>query len=82
MKDQKLNLIDENNSPLYRIMSIYNSDAPNKGFANNICAFHIGNGIVISVAHNLRVLDQLPWMVSNNFYQNELRAKISATDYT
>ena len=64
MKDKKLELINENNSPLFRIMSVYNSSAPNKAFANNICAFHIGKGIIVSVAHNLRALDRLPILLS------------------
>lgn len=80
MKDKKLQLIDENNSPLFRIMSVYNSTAPNKAFANNICAFHIGKGIIISVAHNLRALDRLPLVLSDSFYQNELLTKINAAD--
>jgi hypothetical protein len=80
MKDKKLNLINESNSPLFRIMSIYNSSTPNKGFANNICAFHVGKGIILSVAHNLRTLDRLPLILSNSFYQNELLTKINAAD--
>lgn len=76
MKAKKLQLIDENSSPLFRIMSIYNSDAPSKMFANNICAFHIGKGIIISVAHNIRSIERLPLIVSDNFYQNELRNKL------
>lgn len=80
MKAEKLKLIDENSSPLFRIMSVYNSGAPNKGFTNNICAFHVGKGIIISVAHNLRQLDPLPSLLSDNFYQNELRNKIAAAD--
>jgi len=81
MKEQKLRLIDENHSPLHRVMSVYNSDQPNKKFGNNICAFHIGNGLIISVAHNLRTLDPLPLMLSDNYYQNELRAKIPTVDH-
>lgn len=80
MKDKKLKLIDENSSPLFRIMSVYNSSAPNKAFANNICAFHIGKGIIVSVAHNLRALDRLPLLLSDSFYQNELLNKINAAD--
>jgi len=82
MKLKKLELINENTSPLFRIMSIYNSSAPNKAFANNICAFHIGKGIIVSVAHNLRALDRLPLLLSNSFYNNELRNKISVGDRT
>lgn len=80
MKDKKLQLIDENTSPLFRIMSIYNSSTPNKAFANNICAFHVGNGIILSVAHNLRKLDRLPHILSDHFYQSELLTKINAAD--
>lgn len=80
MKDKKLELINENSSPLFRIMSVYNSSAPNKAFANNICAFHIGKGIIVSVAHNLRAFDRLPLLLSDNFYKNELINKISGSD--
>ena len=55
MKDKILELINEQQSPLFRVMSVYNENEPIKRqFANNICAFHIGNGYVLSVAHNLR----------------------------
>jgi len=77
----KISLIDENTSPLQRIMSVYNSKAPMKGFANNICAFHLGNGIIMSVAHNLRLFDGLPWMLSNRFCQNELKTKLHMSDH-
>lgn len=80
MKDKKLKLIDENSSPLFRIMSVYNSNKPNKSFTNNICAFHIGKGIIVSVAHNLRTLDRLPLLISDHYYQNELRNKIDLAD--
>ena len=50
-KNQKLDLINENNSPLHRIMSIFSTDIKlRRFFKNNISAFHIGNGIVVSVA--------------------------------
>ena len=80
MKNQKFELIDENSSPLFRIMSVYNVNGNNLAFTNNICAFHIGNGIVISVAHNLRTIDALPIMLSESFFQNELIAKINSYD--
>ncbi|MEO0037696.1 MAG: hypothetical protein RIQ59_907 [Bacteroidota bacterium] len=80
MKDKKMELINENSSPLFRIMSVYNSSAPNKAFSNNICAFHIGKGIIVSVAHNLRALDRLPLLLSDNFYRNELYNKIGIAD--
>ena len=47
-------LIDVNKSPLTRIMSVFDETVPGKrAFENNICATHIGNGIVISVAHSI-----------------------------
>ncbi len=49
-------LIDEQTSPLQRMMWIYNVDEPQKrSFENNMCTFHIGNGYFLSVAHNLRL---------------------------
>jgi hypothetical protein len=49
-------LIDEQTSPLQRLMWIYNIDEPQKRtFENNVCTFHIGNGYLLSVAHNLRL---------------------------
>ncbi|GHT41079.1 hypothetical protein AGMMS49965_10330 [Bacteroidia bacterium] len=80
MKDKKLQLINENSSPLFRIMSVYNSNTANRVFTNNICAFYIGNGIVVSVAHNLRLLDILPCILSESFYQSELLPKINVAD--
>tara|TARA_B110000114_G_C15021392_1_gene369043 strand:- start:34 stop:1059 length:1026 start_codon:yes stop_codon:yes gene_type:complete len=55
MKEQLLNLIEEQTSPLFRIMSVFNQTEPGRrNFENNIIAFHIGNGFVLSVAHNLK----------------------------
>lgn len=80
MKNLKLSLIDENSSPLFRIMSVYNSNASNKIFANNFCAFHVGKGIIISVAHSLRAFDRLPAVISESFYQKEIVDKIIMKD--
>ena len=56
MKRQKLKLVDEQSSPLFRITSVFNHDNPSsRKFSNNICAFHIGNGYILSVAHNLKI---------------------------
>jgi len=55
MITEKLNLINEQTSPLFRLMWIHNVDEPaRRHFDNNISAFHIGNGVLLSVAHNLR----------------------------
>jgi hypothetical protein len=52
---RKLELINDQTSPLFRIMYIHNSNNPiRRQFDNNICAFHIGNGFIMSVAHNLK----------------------------
>jgi hypothetical protein len=55
MLQQQLELTHEQTSPLFRIMWIQNRNEPNRRhFENNICAFHIGNGLILSVAHNLK----------------------------
>ena len=55
MKSQKIELINDLSSPLFRIMSIYNDNDPlRRQYENNICAFHIGNGYILSVAHALK----------------------------
>lgn len=55
MQKQKLELTNEQTSPLFRIMWIHNVAEPHRRqYDNNICAFHIGNGFVLSVAHNLK----------------------------
>lgn len=73
MINKKLALIDEHTSPLFRIMWVYNSDDRNrKHFGNNICAFHIGNGNIISVAHNLRTESRLLNSMDEELFQNEI----------
>ncbi len=55
MLTQQLELTNEQTSPLFRIMWIHNVTEPHRRhYDNNICAFHIGNGLILSVAHNLR----------------------------
>ncbi|THU31623.1 hypothetical protein FAM09_28795 [Niastella caeni] len=55
MKAQKLAAINDMTSPLFRIMSVYNENEPNRRqIDNDICAFHIGNGYILSVAHALK----------------------------
>ncbi len=55
MLTQQLELTNEQTSPLFRIMWIHNVTEPHRRhYDNNICAFHIGNGFILSVAHNLR----------------------------
>ncbi|MDP4001080.1 MAG: hypothetical protein Q8P83_02470 [bacterium] len=69
----KQEIVHEQKSPLFRIMSIYNIDEPSKrAFGNNICAFHIGNGYILSVAHNLRLTAGAPGSLSESEYQDLL----------
>lgn len=73
MLNKKLDLINEQTSPLFRIMWIYNVNEPDrKQFDNNICAFHIGNGFVLSVAHNLKTEAQFFKSIDNEIYNKEI----------
>src|SRR5215213_7056837 len=55
MKAQKLAAINDMTSPLFRIMSVHNANDPQRRqIDNDICAFHIGNGYILSVAHTLK----------------------------
>jgi hypothetical protein len=73
MINKKHALIDEQTSPLHRIMWIYNVDEPQRrSFENNICAFHIGNGYFLSVAHNLRIQAGFFRSIDAELYKKEL----------
>lgn len=73
MINKKLALINEQTSPLHRIMWIYNIDEPQRrSFENNICAFHIGNGYFLTVAHNLRVQAGPFRSIDEDVYKKEL----------
>jgi hypothetical protein len=52
---KQLELTHEQTSPLFRIMFTQNlEEAQRRHFENNICAFHIGQGYFLTVAHNLK----------------------------
>jgi len=71
--EKKLELVNEQKSPLFRIMSIYNDKDPQRRlFGNNISAFHIGKGYILSVAHNLRSLD-FPKSINDKVFNKILR---------
>ncbi|MFZ4544770.1 MAG: hypothetical protein ACOYOA_12010 [Saprospiraceae bacterium] len=73
MLSHQLALTHEMTSPLFRIMWIYNIQQPNRRFfENNICAFHIGNGNILSVAHNLRTEAQLIKTIDDRLYATEI----------
>ena len=72
---KKLELTNEQTSPLFRIMWVSNVNIPIKRqFDNNISAFHIGNGFIISVAHNLRSESQIIKTIPEIVYQTEITA--------
>lgn len=76
MNDKILDLIGEQTSPLFRIMSVSNENEPNRrAFDNNISAFHIGNGFFLSVAHNIRSEAKLFRSMQEATFQNEVIAK-------
>lgn len=73
-------LIGEQTSPLQRIMWIYNIDEPERRtFENNVCAFHIGNGYFLSVAHNLRTQVGFYRSISEDLYKKELFPKLDGS---
>jgi len=78
--NKKQALIDEQTSPLQRIMWIYNVDEPKKRtFENNICTFHIGNGYFLSVAHNLRLQAGYFKSIDEALYRKEIFPKLDGS---
>ena len=70
---KQLELTSEQTSPLFRIMWIQNRDEPHRRhFENNICAFHIGNGYILSVAHNLKVEANIFKSIDNGMYLTDI----------
>ena len=65
-----IELVSEQTSPLFRVMSVFNFDLPRKNFQNNIICSHIGQGYFISVAHNLRVDHGIPPSIPDDVFQN------------
>lgn len=78
MLSKKLALTHEQSSPLFRIMWVYNANEVNRRqFENNISAFHIGNGYILSVAHNLRTESSIVKMFPENIYQNDILPRLN-----
>lgn len=70
---KQLELTNEQTSPLFRIMFTQNSHEPNRRhFENNICAFHIGNGYILSVAHNLKTEAKIFKSIDENVFTNDI----------
>lgn len=81
MKTQKLDAINELSSPLFRIMSIHNdNDSLRRQYDNNICAFHIGGGYILSVAHNLRPEATLFKSITEARYQANIIPHLTANE--
>jgi len=76
---KQLELTNEQTSPLFRIMWIQNKEEPNRRhFENNICAFHIGNGFILSVAHNLKVEATIFKSIDNGRYLTDIFPYLNA----
>jgi hypothetical protein len=76
MNPLKQKLIDEQSSPLFRIMSVYDDlDPQRRKFDGNINAFHIGHGYVLSVAHYLRTRFPLVRSTPDAFFQAQILGK-------
>jgi len=81
MKDQIFALINEQTSPLFRIMSVFNHDeVTRRKFENNITAFHIGNGFILSVAHNLKPEAKIIRAFSEKEFQESIIDKCNDTE--
>lgn len=78
MKEQKLAAINDLTSPLFRIMAIQNDKEPQwRQYDNNICAFHIGNGFIATVGHNLRLEASVFKSVGEDLYQSEIEPHLN-----
>ncbi len=79
MLTKQLELTGEQTSPLFRIMWIHNNNEPQRRYYdNNICAFHIGNGFILSVAHNLRAEAQIFKSIDQSIYTTEILPRLNA----
>lgn len=80
MITKKLDFIGEQTSPLFRLMWIQNITEPTRRqFDNNICAFHIGNGFVLSVAHNLKIESKILKTIDDAIYQADISPYLNPT---
>ena len=80
MLKKQLELTGEQTSPLFRIMWIHNNNEPNRRhFDNNICAFHIGNGLILSVAHNLRTEAKIFKSIQQSIFTSEIQQHLNTS---
>lgn len=72
-RSKQLELTNEQTSPLFRIMCVQNTNEPHRRhYDNNICAFHIGNGYILSVAHNLKSEATIFKSIDNVIYLTDI----------
>lgn len=70
---KQLELTHEQTSPLFRIMCTQNIEDPaRKHFENNICAFHIGKGYILSVAHHLKAEARIFKSIDEGIFANDI----------
>ena len=78
MLTKQLELINEQTSPLFRLMWVHNITETNRrSFDNNICAFHIGNGFILSVAHNIRLEAQIFKSIDNAIFTASIQPHLN-----
>lgn len=79
MLNKRLELTNEQTSPLFRIMWIHNLNEPiRRHYDNNICAFHIGNGLILSVAHNIKSEGQIFKSIEEAIYSANILPHLNA----
>jgi hypothetical protein len=73
MLTKQLELTNEQTSPLFRLMWVSEATDPiRRNFSNNICAFHIGNGFILSVAHNIKTEAQIFNSIEQSVFVTEI----------
>ncbi len=83
MTEKKLALINEQTSPLFRLMWLFNFNEPKRrNFDNNISAFHIGNGYILSVAHNIKMECKMIKSFDEALFNNEILPFLTADQLT
>ncbi len=81
MLQQKQSLINELTTPLFRLKPAFNhGDTAQTAYAGHILGFHVGNGIVVSVAHHLRTSLLPLYTLTNNEFLNVLRPLLTPVE--
>lgn len=79
MLREQLKLTHEQTSPLFRLMWLQDSHEPQRHhFDNNICAFHIGGGYVLSVAHNLKAEAKSFKSIPQELFETQLKPRLNS----